>query len=132
MADITPGTSVGAVAVPGDNGDLRAVAVTVLPPGVRISERQVAWDLAPNTSMNDGPVQAVVESSGGRNLTLSINGQSVRLQVTPETPLVMPISAARSDLVVGATVLINAAPGSDGQLAVPRVTVSKDGVLPPT
>ena len=130
LAEITAGTSVGVVAEPGDDA-LRAVAITVLPPGVRINERQVAWDLTPNTSMNDGPVEAVVESGAGRELTLRINGRSVKVQVGPDTPLVMPIAAARADLVPGAAVFINAMPGADGQLSAARVVVGKDGVVPP-
>ncbi len=132
LADITPGTSVGVVAEPDAGEGLRAVAITVLPPGVQITERQFAWDLAPNTSMNDGPVEAVVESGGGRELTLRIQGRSVKVRVTPETPLVMPIPAARADLVPGAAVFINAMPGADGQLSAARVVVGKDGVAPPT
>lgn len=130
LADITPGTSVGAVAEPGDDGELRAVALTVLPPGVRITERQFAWDLRPNTSMNDGPVEAVVETSVGRDLTLSIQGRSVTVRVPADTPLLMPVPAARTDLVPGAAVFINATRGADGQLGAARVTVGKDGVVP--
>ena len=130
LGEITPGTSVGAVAAPGADGELRAVAITVLPPGARIIERQVAWDLAPGTSMNDGPVEAVVQDSAGGVLTLGINGRSVRLRVGADTPLLMPIPAARADLVPGAAVFINAARGADGALSAARVTVGKDGVVP--
>ena len=134
LADITAGTSVGAVAepldAPGAEGALKAVAITVLPPGMRITERQVAWDLAPGTSMNDGPVEAVVESAGGRDLRLSIHGKPVLLRVTPETPLLMPIPASRADLVAGAAVFINAMQGADGRLSAARVIVGKDGVDP--
>ena len=82
--------------------------------------------------LNDGPVEAVVESGAGRDLTLRINGRSVKVRVTPETPLVMPIAAARADLVPGAAVFINATPGANGQLSAARVVVGKDGVAPPT
>jgi hypothetical protein len=130
LSEITPGTSIGAVAKPSADANLRAVAITVLPPGARITELQVAWDLAPGTSMNNGPVAAVVENSTGRELTLNTNGRSVKLQVTPETPLLMPKAAARTDLVPGAVVFINATRGPDGALSAARVTVGKDGVVP--
>jgi hypothetical protein len=129
LTDITAGTSIGAVAEPGTDGTLRAVAITVLPLGARITERQIPWDL-PNTSMNDGPVEAVVESSAGRELTLSINGKSVKVQVGADTPLLMPIPAARADLVAGAAVFINATRNADGTFSAARVTVGKDGVAP--
>lgn len=130
LAEITPGTAVGAVAEPGEDGVLKAVAITVLPPGARINERQFAWDTGPNSSMNDGPVEAVVEAGSGRELTLGIAGRSVRLRVGADTPLLMPVPAARADLVPGAVVFINAARGGDGQLSTTRVTVGKDGVVP--
>ncbi|MXP65981.1 hypothetical protein E0493_21780 [Roseomonas sp. M0104] len=130
MDDITKGTSVGVVAEPGPDGELKAVAITVLPPGMRITERQVAWDLSPGTSMNDGPVEAVVESSAGRDLTLRIHGKEVLVRVTPDTPLLMPVPAARTDLVTGAAVFINALQSAEGRISAARVTVGKDGVDP--
>ncbi|MFC3125542.1 hypothetical protein ACFOD4_10750 [Pseudoroseomonas globiformis] len=130
LVDITKGNSVGAVAEPGPDGVLKAIAITVLPPGMRIAERQVAWDLAPGTSMNDGPVEALVESGGSSELTLSINGQSVPLRVPPETPLLMPVPADRADLVPGAAVFMNASRQPDGQITAVRLTVGKNGVDP--
>jgi hypothetical protein len=128
--EITIGTALGVVAEPGDGETLRAVAITVLPPGARITERQFAWDLAPNTSMNNGPAIAVVESSSGHDVTLSINGRSVLVRITPDTALLMPIAATRDDLKPGMAVFINATPGANGALAADRVTVAKDGVAP--
>ncbi|MBR0649382.1 hypothetical protein GXW78_06890 [Roseomonas terrae] len=130
LADLTPGTSVGVVAEPGADGELRATAITVLPPGIRITELQSAWDTAPNASMNNGAVEAAVDSSAGRDLTLSILGRRVLVRVPADTPLLMPIPAARTDLVAGATVFINATRGGDGRISANRVTVSKDGVVP--
>jgi hypothetical protein len=130
LADITPGTAVGVVAEPGPDGELRATAITVLPPGVRITELQNAWDTAPGASMNNGPVEAAVDSGSGRDLTLSILGRRVLVRVPAETPLLMPITAARTDLVPNATVFINATRGEDGRISANRVTVSKDGIAP--
>ncbi len=130
LADITPGTAVGVVAEPGADGELRATAITVLPPGVRITELQNAWDTAPNATMNNGPVEAAVDSGTGRDLTLSILGRRVLVRVPAETPLLMPIAAARSDLVPGATVFISATRDAEGRISASRVTVSKDGVAP--
>lgn len=130
LADITPGTAVGVVAEPGPDGELRATAITVLPPGMRITELQNAWDTAPGASMNNGPVEAVMDSGTGRDLTLSILGRRVLVRVPAGTPLLMPIAASRADLVPNATVFINAMRGADGRLSASRVTVSKDGVAP--
>ncbi len=130
LADLTPGTAVGVVAVPDQDGELRATAITVLPPGMRITELQAPWDTAPDASMNNGPVEAAVDSGSGRDLTLNILGRRVLVRVPAETPLLMPIPASRSDLVPSATVFINAMRGEAGQLTANRVTVSRDGVAP--
>jgi len=130
LSEITPGTAVGVVAEPGPDGELRATAITVLPPGMRITELQNAWDTAPGATMNNGPVEAAVDSGNGRDLTLSILGRRVLVRVPAETPLLMPVPAARSDLMPNATVFINATRGEDGRISANRVTVSKDGVAP--
>ncbi|MBS7809546.1 DUF5666 domain-containing protein [Roseococcus pinisoli] len=130
LSEITTGTAVGVVAEPGADGELRATAITVLPPGMRITELQNAWDTAPNASMNNGPVEAVVDSGGGRDLTLSILGRRVLVRVPADTPLRMPIPAARTDLVPQAQVFINATRGEDGRLSASRILVGKDGVDP--
>ncbi len=131
LSEIGQGSALGVVAEPGPDDELRAVAITVLPPGQRIREVQEAWDLAPNTSMNNGAVEAVMESRDDRVVTLGIFGRSVRVRITPQTALVMPIPAAMADLVPGTVVFINATREADGRLSAGRVTVGKDGVLPP-
>jgi len=130
LAEITPGTSVGAVAEPGPDGELRAVALTVLPPGARITEQQFAWDTSDTASMNNGPVAAIVETNAGGDLTLSINGRSVVIRIAADTPMLMPVPAARDDLVAGAVVFIIATRAADGALGANRVTVGKGGVAP--
>lgn len=130
LADIAPGTSVGVVATPGPDGELRATAITVLPPGARITELQTAWDTAQDATMNNGAVEAAVDSGSGRDLTLSILGRRVLVRVPEETPLRMPIPASRTDLVPGAAVFIAATRNEAGRLSASRVTVGRDGVDP--
>lgn len=130
LAELGSGANIGVVAEPDSDGGLRATAITVLPPGARINQYQGAWDTGPQSSMNNGVVEATVESGSGRDLTLSIQGRAVRVRVPAETPLLMPIPAARADLVPNATVFINATRGEDGRISANRVTVSKDGVAP--
>ena len=130
LAEIVVGTALGVVAVPDTDGALKAVAITVLPPGARITELQSPWDLGPETSMNNGPVTATVDKGGIGELTLSILGKAVLVRVPPDAPLLMPIPATRADLKPGAAVFINATRGADGALSATRVVVGKDGVSP--
>jgi hypothetical protein len=132
MAEIVQGTALGVVAEPDADGELRAIAITVLPPGMRITERQEAWDLTPRSSMNNGAVEAVMEAADGRDVTITIFGRRVLVRINADTALVMPIPASRADLKPGAAVLASGMRGADGAFAVQRVVVARDGVAPPT
>lgn len=130
LSEIVVGTALGVVAVPDTDGALKATAITVLPPGARITELQSAWDTGPDSSMNNGPVTATVDKGGIGELTLSILGKPVLVRVPPEAPLLMPVPASRADLKPGAKVFINATRAADGALSTARVVVEKDGVAP--
>ncbi|MFT8245837.1 DUF5666 domain-containing protein [Roseomonas sp. BN140053] len=131
LEEITPGAYVGVVGEPAADGTLRAVAVQVFPEALRgTAEGQFAWDLAPNTNMTNATVTASVANTSGREMTVNFRGQTAQIQVPPGTPILTPIPAARSDLVVGAPVMLSATRNAEGQLGTARVTVGKDGVAP--
>ncbi|WP_431281268.1 hypothetical protein ACQW02_17915 [Humitalea sp. 24SJ18S-53] len=132
LSEVTPGTFLGVVAEPGPDGGLQAIAISVFPPGARGREFQSAWDLGPNTSMNNGAVEAVVENANGREITMTILGQSHRVAITPRTALLMGIPATRADLVPGAAVLVVGTRAEDGRITVDRMQVGRDGVSPAT
>ena len=129
LAELVPGTRLGVVAEPFDDG-LRAVAVTVLPAS-STRDFQSGWDLTPSSSMNNGAVSAVVARAEAHELALSINGRDIPVRIDDRTSVVEPIQAARSDLLPGAAVLVSANRGEGGFVAQ-RVTVEKNGVAPPT
>jgi len=131
VSEIVPGTLLGVVAEPGVDGELRAVAITVLPP-TATRQFQAPWDLGPDSTMNNGPVSAVAQASDGHVLTLSIQGRDVRVQVDAQSALVQPVAAGRADLKPGAAVFVAATRGDDGKLTATRVAVERDGVVPPT
>jgi hypothetical protein len=129
LSELTPGTRLGVVAEPLDDG-LRAVAVTVLP-ATATRDFQSGWDLTPTSSMNNGAVSAVVARAEAHELALSINGRDVPVRIDARTAIVRPVPASRSDLVPGAAVFVAATRGEGGWTAT-RVVVEKDGVAPPT
>lgn len=129
VAELVPGTQLGVVAEPAEDG-LRAVAVTVLPP-TATRQFQSDWDLSPGSSMNNGPVAAVVQRADGHELTLTINGRAVPVRLDARTALVRPIRAMREDLRPGAAVFVNATRDAAGTLLATRIVVEKDGVAPP-
>ncbi len=132
LSELTAGTFLGVVAEPAPDGGLQAIAISVFPPGVRTREFQSAWDLGPNTSMNNGAVEAVMESADGAAVTMTILGRSHRVAITPRTALLMGIPATRADLVPGAAVLVVGTRAADGTITVERMQVGRDGVSPAT
>jgi hypothetical protein len=132
LSDIKPNAYIGTAAVPGADGTLTALEVVVIPEASRGSgEGHYAWDLAPNSSMTNANVDAIVESSNGRTLTLGYKGGSVKVLVPENVPIVQFGPAERSDLKPGLRVVVFASKAADGTLTAGRVLVEKDGVPPP-
>ncbi|SHJ64131.1 hypothetical protein SAMN02745194_03029 [Roseomonas rosea] len=132
LSAIAPGTFIGTAAEPGPDGVWRAMEVLVFPEAMRgTGEGHYAWDLTPSSSMTNATVDSAVQGNDGRSLTLTARGQTVKVLVPPEVPVVTPIPAAMEDLRPGAQVFLSARPGPDGVLTATRVTVARDGVVPP-
>ncbi|MBN8944235.1 MAG: hypothetical protein J0H01_32310 [Rhizobiales bacterium] len=132
LSAIAPGSFIGTAAEPGPDGQLQALEVLVFPEALRgTGEGHYPWDLAPNSSMTNATVEAVVTKTAGRELNLVFQGRSVVVNVPPTVPVVTPIPASRADLVPGAAVFLSATRDGEGKLSAARVTVEKDGVAPP-
>ena len=132
LSEIAPGSFIGTAAEPGPDGVWRALEVLVFPEAMRgTGEGHFAWDLTPTSSMTNATVDSAVEGNDGRSLTLTARGQQVKVLVPPEVPVVTLIPAAMEDLKPGAQVFLSATPGPDGTLTAARVTVARDGVVPP-
>ncbi len=75
LADVKQGAFIGVAAVPGDGGALKALEVHVFPEAMRgTGEGFRKFDLAPNSSMTNGAVNARVDSADGQKLTVSYKG----------------------------------------------------------
>jgi hypothetical protein len=132
LADIKPNAYIGTAAVPAADGTLTALEVVVIPEASRGSgEGHYAWDLAPNSTMTNANVDAVVEANNGRTLTLGYKGGSVKVVVPETAPVVQFGPAERGDLKPGLRVVVLATRAADGALTSGRVLVEKDGVPPP-
>jgi len=132
LSDIAPGSYIGTAAEPGEDGAWRALEVLVFPEAMRgTGEGHYAWDLTPTSSMTNATVDSAVQANDGRSLTLTARGQQVKVMVPPDVPVVTPIPATFEDLKPGAQVFLAATPGADGALSAARVTVARDGVVPP-
>jgi len=132
LADIKPNTFVGVASLPGADGKLTAKEVLVFPETMRGSgEGHYAWDLLPGSMMTNANVDTAVQSTSGRELTMSYKGGTKTVLVPEGVPVVTFTEATRADVVAGKKAFIVAKPVEPGKYTALRVIVEKDGVAPP-
>jgi hypothetical protein len=132
LADIKPGDFVGPASRMGADGKLVAISLQLFPAALRgvVPEGHGPWDLEPGSMMTNATVAALVQASGGGELTLQYKGGSQTIQVPKGVPIFTTVPGDRSLLVPGAYIVTSARVGADGTLSSARVSVSKDGVRP--
>jgi len=151
LGAISKDAFVGTTAVEAKDGTLRAVEVHVFPEAMRgAGEGHRPWDLEPGSTMTNAKVSGmeaakggasstmtnakvsdVSGAQGGKKLTLTYAGGEKTVVVPPGTPVVRLEPADRSALAPGAHVFAAGARQPDGTVAVDRMVVGKDGVVPP-
>jgi Domain of unknown function (DUF5666) len=152
LTKITAGAFVGATAVPGPDGTLIAAEVHVFPESMRgTGEGHRPMDSATGSTMTNATVASVAAgqpASAGRTMTnatvamvagseqerrmtLRYKGGEKVVAIPKDTPIVMVEPAERSLLVPGAHVVVSGVRQDDGSLLADRVTVGKDGLIPP-
>jgi hypothetical protein len=128
---IQPNSFVGVTAVPGGNGALNALEVHVFPEAMRGSgEGHRPWDLVPDSTMTNGTVGNVIVSNG-RILTVGYKGGEQKIFVPEKAPVVTYQPANRDALIKGAHVIVVATEAPDGSRTAVRISVGKDGLIPP-
>jgi len=84
LADLKPGTYVGATALPGADGGLVAVEVHIFPDAMRgVAEGHRPWDLQPKSTMTNANLETAVAGVDGRMLTLKYKDGEKKVLVTP-------------------------------------------------
>jgi len=149
MAQIVTGTYLGTTAQPQPDGTLAAVEVHIFPESMRgageghrpmdtpgnamtnATVSKLADDSKPRNTMTNATVAGVGGSQSIRRLTLTYPGGEKVVVVPPDTPIVMVEPADRALLVPGAHVVVYASRLPDGALNADRITVGKNGFVPP-
>ncbi len=133
MADIKPGDYVGSATMKRPDGTLVALEVQLFPPVLRgvVPEGHMAWDLEPGSMMTNATLAAVVQTAGGREITLQYKDGSQKILVPEGVPMATSVPGDRSLLVPGAFVFMVAQVAPDGKISAARIQASKDGVKPP-
>src|ERR1700680_460628 len=133
LADIKPGSYVGAAALPQPDGTQRAIEVLIFPEALRgFGEGFRPWDLVPQSTMTNATVAAIVTRVDGATLTLKYKDGEKTVVVPPEAPIVTFVPAEKSELNPGAKIFIGAATKqTDETLSAARVNVGLGGLTPP-
>ena len=140
LADIKPGSFVGSTAMPEEDGRWKAIEVHIFPESMRgTGEGDRPYDYKPKSTMTNGTVNALtkstvngaVEKAEGSTLTLNYKEGEKKIDVTPDTVIVIYTPGSKDELKSGAKIYIPAATRqADGTLMTARVNVGR-GVTPP-
>jgi hypothetical protein len=131
LEEIKPGSFIGTAALPQADGTQRALEVHVFPESMRgTGEGHRPFDLQPQSTMTNGTVGSVTGTTG-RTLTVTYQGGEKTVAVPPGTPIVTYEPATRAMLVAGAHVILFGTEGDGGAIAATRISVGKDGLVPP-
>ena len=132
LEDVKPGTPLGTSAVKGPDGKLIARELHLFSPERGVpDEGHRPWDLEPGSTMTNAMVTAVMQATGGREITLTYKDGKQQVIVPEGIPVVTAVQSDRSLLKPGEYVVVAATLGADGKITATRVQVSKDGVKPP-
>jgi hypothetical protein len=132
LSDIKVGSFIGTTTVPGPDGGANAIEVHVFPEDMRgTGEGSRPFDLRPNSTMTNATVAETVVGNEGHMLTIKYKDGEKKVAVTPDTPVVTYVPAAKSDLQAGAKVIAVMKKLPDGSFETNRVSVGRDGLTPP-
>jgi len=129
---LADGAYVGTAAMPRPDGAQTALEVLVFPESMRgTGEGHGPWDLAPGSTMTNATIGRVVKDGTDHRLTLRYKDGEKTVIVPDNVPLVTFEGGDRSLLVPGAHIILTATKQPDGTLTATRVTVGKNGLVPP-
>lgn len=132
LADVKPGSFIGATTVPGPGGSQNAVEVHVFPESMRgTGEGSRPWDLKPNSSMTNATVAESVVGNDGHTLLVKYKDGEKKVFVADNTPVVTFVPSDKSELKPGAKVIAFIKQLPDGSFEANRVSVGRDGLTPP-
>jgi len=132
LADIKPGSFIGAGAVPLADGTQRALRVTLFPESLRgVGEGFRPWDRTPGGTMTNATVAETVKSVEGQVVTVKYKDGDKRIVIPPDAQILAFVQGTRGELKVGAAVAITRAKRKlDGTWEADRITVGRDDVMP--
>lgn len=138
LSEIKPNEFIGVTAMADKDGTMHATEVHIFPEQMRgAGEGHYPWDKGPNSSMTNGAVAGMVDSSDGKTYTISYKDRAtgkmsdVKIDISPDIPIVAFVPGDQSLLKPGAHTVIFARKNPDGTYMALAIVAEKDGVKPP-
>ena len=132
LSDIKVGSFIGTTTIPSADGTPTAVEVHVFPEDMRgTGEGSRPWDTRPNSSMTNATVAESVVSNDGHTLLVKYKDGEKKMLVSPDTPVVTYLPGDKSELKAGAKIIAFTKKSPDGSLETNRISVGRDGLMPP-
>lgn len=136
LDEIKPNSYIGTAAMPQPDGTLIALEVHIFTEQQRgAGEGHRPWDGGTGgNTMTNATVSTVVAAKNdarGRMLTLTYPGGDKQVLVPDSVPVVAFAPGDRSLVKAGNHVLVQAVKTADGSYGADRITVGRDGLVPP-
>lgn len=132
LAEIKDGSYIGVTGMPQPDGTQKAIAVHIFPENQRgAAEGFRPWDRQPNSTMTNATVAQTVTGTDGQNILVKYKDGEKKVVVPPGTPIVTFVASDKSEVKVGAQLIIFGATKKDDMLEANRVNVGRDGITPP-
>ena len=107
IADIKPDTYIGVASTPRPDGSVEAFSIHILPAALRgQGEGERPWDARPGSTMMNAYFASVISNAGGYTLTVKVKDGEKKVIVTSATVVAAAAPADRSELKVGAQIII--------------------------
>jgi hypothetical protein len=128
---IRPGSFIGTAAISQPDGTLKALEVHVFPESMRgTGEGYHPWDTGADSTMTNGTV-GDLKVANGRYLTVTYKGGEQKVFVPENAPIVTFEPATMADVKTGDHVIVTATHNADETLTATRISVGKNGLIPP-
>jgi hypothetical protein len=138
LTDIKPNDFISVTAMEGTDKKLHATEVHIFPEAMRgAGEGQYPWYKGPESSVTNGAVAGMVDSTDGKTFTLRYNNKatgtvsSTDINISPTIPVVAFTPGDPSLLKPGADTVMFVLKEEDGDLVALKIVAEKDGVKPP-
>lgn len=128
LADIKPGMMLGVTTIKQADGSV--VAIDVRPIPATAKQGLSPYDLAPQSTMTNASLEALVSEAGGQELTLNYGSGTVKVKMTPQTAMSQAVPGTKAEIKPGEAIYVFAEKAADGKLTAVRLQVGKDGVKP--